>query len=458
MALCLSAGLAFTLASCGEKQSAPTESERGYNTMAEATLSDSESNNFTSTEISGEEVLSFTLNKDGNSYSAATKNRDVVSVQIPALYNGRPVTALADDAFENCALLEYVIIPDSVTSIGSSAFYNCESLTEIAIPDSVTSIGSSAFYGCANLTYISFGADSQLSEIGNNAFYACSNLAEITLRAGIASIGSSAFDGCNRLVIHCEAALKPSGWINSWNADERPVVWNCNSNIVADDGYIYAAADGIRYRLKDGEAAVYSQPATISGNLAIPSSVTYGDSSYNVTKITDRAFYGCDNLTAITISAGITTTGRYTFYGCTSLAEVILPESLTTIDDSAFERCASLEHISIPDNVTAIGYAAFNGCTGLKEVTFGTNSRLEKIGNWSFNGCLALQSFTIPQSTAMICSHAFSNCTALTSVTFENATGWTADATQISTSELGNAVNAATMLTKTYITATLSRS
>lgn len=57
-------------------------------------------------------------------------------------------------AFNECATLKSIIIPDGVTSVGSSAFRNCTSLTSITIPDSVTKIGQYAFYGCTSLTEV----------------------------------------------------------------------------------------------------------------------------------------------------------------------------------------------------------------------------------------------------------------------------------------------------------------
>ena len=44
----------------------------------------------------------------------------------------------------------------------------------------------------------------------------------------------------------------------------------------------------------------YTKP---SGDLTVPDSVTYSGHTYMVTSIDNYAFYGCDNLTSITIPA-----------------------------------------------------------------------------------------------------------------------------------------------------------
>ena len=66
------------------------------------------------------------------------------------------VTSIGYGAFEECANLISITIPDGVTRIGEGAFYRCIGLTSITIPGSVTGIGYSAFYGCASLTSIQY--------------------------------------------------------------------------------------------------------------------------------------------------------------------------------------------------------------------------------------------------------------------------------------------------------------
>ncbi|MDY5810093.1 MAG: leucine-rich repeat domain-containing protein, partial [Coriobacteriales bacterium] len=72
-------------------------------------------------------------------------------------------------AFEECAKLRSVAIPESVTRIHGSAFSGCKSLETVTIPESVTEIGGLAFEGCK---YIHLNGNS-LSVIGKGAFRGC---------------------------------------------------------------------------------------------------------------------------------------------------------------------------------------------------------------------------------------------------------------------------------------------
>ena len=88
-----------------------------------------------------------------------------------------------------------------------------------------------------------------------------------------------------------------------------------------------------------------------------------------VISIGDRAFYGCENLSAMDLSS-IRSIGENAFDGCKVLAELTLSDQLTTVKAGAFSGCASLKTVYLPATVEYLGRAAFSGCVGLKSVVF----------------------------------------------------------------------------------------
>ena len=65
-------------------------------------------------------------------------NGSAEKVDIPEKIDGKSVTSIGYHAFEYCASLTNVAIPNGVTEICDSAFSGCTSLTSITIPNSVT--------------------------------------------------------------------------------------------------------------------------------------------------------------------------------------------------------------------------------------------------------------------------------------------------------------------------------
>ena len=168
-------------------------------------------------------------------------------------------------------------------------------------------------------------------------------------------------------------------------------------------------------------------------------------------EIPHHIFYGCTNLTSITLPNSVTSIDAYAFAGCSGLTSITIPSSVTSIEDYAFVSCTGLTSITIPNSVTSIGSSAFSGCslTSIKvesgNVTYDSRdncnaiietssntlitgcknsiipSSITSIGICAFSGCTGLTSITIPNSVTSIGSSAFSGCSGLTSITIPNS-------------------------------------
>ena len=122
------------------------------------------------------------------------------------------ITSIGESAFGYCRRLTSVTIPDSVTSIGSRAFSECNSLTSVTIGNGVTSIGSGAFRDCTSLTSVTI--PDSVTSIGGWAFYKCDSLTSVTIGNGVTSIGSYAFNDCDSLtsVTIPDSVTSIGGW------------------------------------------------------------------------------------------------------------------------------------------------------------------------------------------------------------------------------------------------------
>ncbi len=262
------------------------------------------------------------------------------------------ITSIGNSAFFGCTGLTGITIPDSVTSIGSSAFQDCTGLTSITIPDSVTSISSRAFYDCKTIYYNAknaitdssafysaekiivgdtvqtipndFARDcdniksitiaSSVVKIGNDAFNHCDNLESVTFMGdNRIEMGSNIFEYCNKLKIQC----KDNSFIAAY-AEMN----NLTYSIIDDDG-------NPEYDIKNGMILSYT------GNdkkLFVSSG----------TKIGFGAFENNSVVTDVELSSIVTKIYNKAFANCTNLSKIIIPQSVASIGDNAFEGCDKL--------------------------------------------------------------------------------------------------------------------
>lgn len=390
------------------------------------------------------------------------------------------------------------IIPNTVTSIGKSAFSFCSELEHIDIPNSINYIGNCAFYGCSNL--ISVIIPSFVTEIGAEAFRGCSNLVDITcmpLNPPTISFEYYNYEYAdnygNTFNADCytNATLKvPQSSYDSYRSangwEEFSQVQKI-SDLEIDGIYYEIISDNppevrVTCRLwePDSLGDLYLPSSDYSGDLIVPSEVTFNGISYLVTSIHWGAFVSCTDLVSITLPASIndikmaayTTSfdlGPSIHYGgsnglknikvlegnsvydsrndCNAIIETatnkliagcnntVVPNTVVSIGSAAFINCRELNSIILPNSITEIGASAFAGCSNLAEINI-PNSVID-IGTCAFRssgltncvltnslskikpGVFAgshLSSLEIPNGVTEIGNYAFLGCYALASV------------------------------------------
>ena len=388
-----------------------------------------------------------------NSYSGA------VAIPTPLTFIGTTysVTAIGEFAFKNSESLTSVSIPSSVTYIGNWAFDNCYGLTSITIPNSVTSVGLSTFLDCKALQNVAIGSGlkklsdymfcrcinlteisipDNITELGTSVFENDTKLKKVTLGTGMKTIGNKCFAGCSVLKTVVSKATNPptlsstafdSGTYSSGvlyvpylsqSSYKAANYWKNFSSVSTVYDFV---VNGIYYNKTGSNTAQVTfkdeNYDSYSGSVSIPSSVSYGGTSYSVTAIGQQAFRGTSStshLTAVTIPNSVKTINDLAFWMQYNLGNVTIPSSVTTIGNYAFCWCSNMTSVTIPNSVTSLGGSAFAQCKKLTSVTIGTG--LTKLEDETFYLCEKLTSITVPNNIKTIGNNVFQNCNTLKTV------------------------------------------
>ena len=89
-----------------------------------------------------------------------------------------------------------------------------------------------------------------------------------------------------------------------------------------------------------------------SGDIVIPSTITYEGTTFTVTSIGENAFSECAGLTSVSIPNTVSNIGEGAFWVCTNLTAITIPNSVTSLG-RAFGYCSGLTEVTIPNSVTS---------------------------------------------------------------------------------------------------------
>lgn len=161
------------------------------------------------------------------------------------------------------------------------------------------------------------------------------------------------------------------------------------SHVLADK--FVCTVGGISYSVNTTNktaSVVSNYYGAYSGNIIIPETIIYDNTTYSVTSIGEDAFYGCSGLTSAIIGNSVKSIGESAFDSCSGLTSVTIGNSVKSIGEGAFRYCSGLTSVTIPNSVTFIGEDAFSDCSGLTSVTIGNS--VTSIGEIAFYGCSGL--------------------------------------------------------------------
>ena len=137
-----------------------------------------------------------------------------------------------------------------------------------------------------------------------------------------------------------------------------------------------------------------------------------------MTRIGNRAFYGCTALVAVTVPGSVQEIGNAAFCKSSGITMLTLNSGLKTIGRSAFESCTSLQELRIPGTVTEIGAHAFYCCESLSYVHIPAS--VQTFGSGIFSYCTRLARVDMDGSAAALPGWSFYGCDSLSQIHTQN--------------------------------------
>lgn len=314
----------------------------------------------------GRRVMDFSDNGDGTLTAVRCVDRQADDLDIQFEAGACPVVAIAPRAFEGCAALRRVILPESLRQIGEMAFSGCSHLRLLTIPGGVQRVGTLAFAKCSQLERVRI--EPGVVQLGPSCFSKCAALKRVEMPASVTQIGGGAFFGCSKE-------------LRIYGAEEAPAAQYARLNGLTFDFQSWKDDEELVLREEeDGTLTVLGARQTAPHRIEIPTEIC----GRRVAAIAPKAFFASGTLEQLVVGGGVREIGESAFFGCRQLVSVSFERGLEQLKDSAFAGCESLTQVTLPWGTSAVGRMAFFGCTRLSFVKMPTTTR---VSDFAFDGC-----------------------------------------------------------------------
>ena len=280
------------------------------------------------------------------------------------------LTTIEAYTFSGCSSLESIVIPEGVTAIGtwleyentyySSSFSGCTSLKEIIIPDSVTAIGSRAFSSCTSLSKVKLS--NNLAMIDEGTFSGCTSLAEIVIPDSVTEIGNNAFSGCTSLSkvdLPKKLTTIEAGTFRDCTSLKEIVIpdsvteirsnWNYDSCVGAFSNCTSLESITIGSGVESLGDEWIASCRRLENITVSPENKTYSSIDgvlFNKDKSELLAYPIGNKRNSYTIPDGVTKIDQKAFYGCRYIETLTIPASVKEIEDSALGNCYDIRTIN----------------------------------------------------------------------------------------------------------------
>lgn len=260
------------------------------------------------------------------------------------------LTEIARDAFNGCANLRSVRMPNTILSIRQNAFRGT-GLYSIVIPQRVITFGDHILEDCQNLeTVIDLSFEPQSTNDGSRLFQNCPNLTTIFVPKFRAERYKTRFhykwdewkDIICDVIPFRDPEVKRICVIN-WDKDKDGELSIDEAMAVEDLGKIFTGNANIR---------------------------SFNELKYftGIKIISMYAFMGCTRLESIRLPQTIRVIDQYAFTGCQLLRRLDFPDCLESVNHQAFLGCYQLDSLFIPASVNSWSYDAISDCFSLKSL------------------------------------------------------------------------------------------